>query len=140
MTKPTYHLVGYMELLAAGQLFWCRAFADPERDAELITFDAATIDSLDRIILSENFGTVAVVSGIEKAQVDDPEDYLVAWSIWLEARPLYYDRILVAQRGLPATLFKMFDGTCKSPNRWKTAAQTSSTGRHRTLTWAPTHS
>lgn len=90
MIEPegTQHLVGYLEWLEAGKLFWFTAYGEGSSDGHLLEFDALHVIEGRGLYFSREGKIVTQLTAIDQAKVDDPDDYRIAWQLWQEVVPL----------------------------------------------------
>lgn len=80
-------LVGYLEWLEPQRLFWFTAYGEALSDGHLLEFD--TLQTHQRgITFSAGGRIVSLLTTIDHAGVDDPDDYRIAWQLWQEVAPL----------------------------------------------------
>jgi hypothetical protein len=82
------HLVGYLEWLEPHQLFWFTAYGENQSDGRLLKFDDAPLIQNSVIYFAYGGKVVSQLSSIDQAEVDDPDDYKIAWRLWQEVMPL----------------------------------------------------
>lgn len=84
-----------LERILVGELRWAGddalllfpAFGENPADARILWFDELRLHPAG-VCLLEAGQTIALISSIDRAAVDDPDDYRVAWSLWREILPL----------------------------------------------------
>lgn len=86
--EPRPILVGEVEWMDDTNLFVFAAHGDAPADAHRLTFDDAVINSRGSVTLLRDEHVVGVLHAIDDADVDDPEDYRIAWQLWQEVAPL----------------------------------------------------
>lgn len=85
--SPSVHyLVGDFRWADDDRIFWFAANGDTTADGHLLRFDAAEWDD-GRVRFLAGQKTVALLSPIDRAEVDDRDDFHVAWSIWQQVAP-----------------------------------------------------
>jgi hypothetical protein len=82
------HLIGYLEWLEPRRLFWFTAYGEDHSDAHLLEFDAEPVIQDSVIYFRSDGKIVSLLSPIERAEVEDPDDYTIAWRLWQEVMPL----------------------------------------------------
>lgn len=91
MTRPdgplVRELVGALRWTGERELFWFAAFGEKPADGHLVPFDEIEIRSVGACFVRAGI-IVGLLSPIEKAALDDPDDYRVAWRLWQEILPL----------------------------------------------------
>lgn len=80
-------LVGQLRWGGDHSVFWFTAFGDGEGDAHALRFDEIQVHPVG-VCFVDRSGIVAFMAPIEKAAVEDPEDYRVAWKLWQEVVPM----------------------------------------------------
>lgn len=86
-SPATHYLVGDFQWLERDQIFWFAANGDTTADGHVLSFDRAEIRE-GQVCFFQNEKLVGLLSPIEQAQVDDRDDYRVAWSIWQQVAPV----------------------------------------------------
>jgi hypothetical protein len=81
-------MVGDLRWLEANRIFWFAAHGDSFCDAHVFTFDEAIVQSNSCVSFRRRGLDRAVFSTIDTAPVDDPQDYQIAWQLWLQMAPL----------------------------------------------------
>lgn len=84
-TRRVY-LVGELSWLGPCQLFWFTAHGDRADDGHVLGFDAVRVAPHAVTFLRER-APIARLTRIEEAEVDDTEDYAVAFSLWRQVAP-----------------------------------------------------
>jgi hypothetical protein len=82
------HLVGYLEWLEPRRLFWFTAYGEALSDGHVLAFDALHVVDNASVYFSIGGNVVSCLTAIDHAQVDDPDDYRIAWQLWQEVAPL----------------------------------------------------
>jgi hypothetical protein len=86
--RPEQHLVGYLEWLAPQRLFWFTAYGESVSDGHLLEFDTTHVVEERGIFFSSGGNIVSSLTPIAQANVEDPDDYRIAWQLWQEVAPL----------------------------------------------------
>lgn len=108
-TPLVRELVGALRWTGERELFWFTAFGEKPADGHLVAYDEIEIHSVG-VCFVHGGAIAALLSTIEKAALDDPDDYRVAWRLWQEILPLREPLIrsvldgLLQKRPEPATL------------------------------------
>ena len=87
MTGAGAMLVGELRWWPSSTIAWFPAFADRTDDARVFTFDQVR-KAKSRIAFCQEGAVVAELMAISVADVEDPDDYLIGWRLWLEVIPL----------------------------------------------------
>ena len=82
------HLVGYLEWLGARRLFWFTAYGESLADAHLLEFESLHVIAERGVYFSAGGNLIASLTTIDHANVEDPDDYRIAWQLWQEVAPL----------------------------------------------------
>lgn len=82
------HLIGYLEWLEPRRLFWFTAYGEGHSDAHLLEFDGEPVIQNSVIYFRSEGKIVSLLSAIDRAEVEDPDDYTIAWRLWQEVMPL----------------------------------------------------
>lgn len=86
-SPAAHYLVGDFEWTDDQRVFWFAANGDTLDDAHVLRFDTAEFaDGHVRFFASGRL--VGQLSPIDRAEVDDRDDYRVAWSIWQQVAPV----------------------------------------------------
>ncbi|PTX92683.1 hypothetical protein DB354_15285 [Opitutus sp. ER46] len=80
-------LVGSFRWIDAHRVFWFTAHGDRLDDGHVLEFDAAEIVDGGGVQFLAAGRRVGVLIAIGCAQLDDPEDYQVAFSLWQQVAP-----------------------------------------------------
>lgn len=80
-------LLGELRWIAPSSIGWYPAFGDRLDDARHFTYDAYQIGRGSITFFDGNI-EVAELTTIDRAGLPDPDDYRVAWQLWLEIVPL----------------------------------------------------
>ncbi len=83
--KRTY-LIGDISWLGYRRLFWFPAHGDRLDDGRVLDFDCFARDG-DAIDFYKDGTRIARVTDVANADVDDREDYAVAFSLWQHVQP-----------------------------------------------------
>ena len=84
---PENFLVGDFAWLSDRQVFWFIAHGDTEADGRVIEFDEVQVLHRDRVAFVRERKVIAYLVSIDHADVEDPDDYRVAWGIWQQVAP-----------------------------------------------------
>ena len=87
-SRPEQHLVGHLEWLGPERLFWFTAYGESVSDGHLLEFDALHAREDRGVFFSRGGSLVSSLTLIEEAEVEDPDDYRIAWQLWQEVAPL----------------------------------------------------
>lgn len=82
-----HYLVGNLDWIDANRMFWFTAHGDREDDGHVLEFDCAEILDGGRVQFLRRGKRVGLLSEIAQAEVEDPEDYSVAFSLWQQVAP-----------------------------------------------------
>jgi hypothetical protein len=86
-SPASHYLVGELRWIDAHRLFWFTAHGDRPEDGHVLEFDRADACDPATIHFFLRRKRVALLSNIPQAQVDDPEDYTVAFALWQQVAP-----------------------------------------------------
>jgi hypothetical protein len=86
-SPATQYLVGDFQWLDGDRIFWFAANGDTTDDGHVLRFDRAE-QTDGHVRFFEREKLIALLSPIERAEVDDRDDYRVAWSIWQQVAPV----------------------------------------------------
>lgn len=81
------YLVGDFQWTAHDRVFWFAANGDATSDGHVLRFDDAEA-SEEQVRFLRGGQLVGLLSAIDRAEVDDRDDYRVAWSIWQQVAPV----------------------------------------------------
>lgn len=90
---PQHFLVGDFAWLGPRHIFWFVAHGDVEDDGRLLEFDELRVLPRERIVFTRDSSVIAHLGSIDEADVEDPDDYRVAWGIWQQVGPTRGDLI-----------------------------------------------
>lgn len=94
------HLVGHFDWLGSRRVFWFTAYGETLGDGHVLDFDAAHLVENVGLCFTRGAGVRSLLSPIEHARVDDPDDYRIAWQLWQEVEPLRRPLILACRAEL----------------------------------------
>ncbi len=80
------HLVGHFEWLADSEAFMFPAFGERNADGRLIAFTELSV-STTGVCFINGARIAGYLCAIDKAALEDPDDYRVAWRLWQEVLP-----------------------------------------------------
>lgn len=86
-SPPRHFLVGDACWIDANRLFWFPAHGDREDDGHLLEFDRAEIVGERTVQFFERGKRVGLMTDIANSDVDDHEDYSVAFALWQQVAP-----------------------------------------------------
>jgi hypothetical protein len=86
-SPATQYLVGDLQWIEGDRIFWFAAHGDSTADGHVLRFETAELAE-GSVRFLDRGKTVALLSAIERADVDDRDDYRVAWSIWQQVAPV----------------------------------------------------
>lgn len=81
------YLVGDLQWIDSNRLFWFTAHGDREDDGHVLEFDCAELIDGSGVQFFRRGKRVGWLAEIARAEVDDPEDYAVAFSLWQQVAP-----------------------------------------------------
>lgn len=87
--EPRPILVGHLQWLSVHELLIFTAYGDAPSDAHLLQFDEAMVSEGGSITFLCRGHVAGAIHRIEEADVDDPDDYRIAWELWQEVAPLH---------------------------------------------------
>lgn len=76
-TPPT--LVGDFRWFSHDRVFYFAAYGDDSRDAHVLRFDATQVIDNTKVCFWESGKIAAFLSLVDHAEVDDRDDYRIAW-------------------------------------------------------------
>jgi hypothetical protein len=86
--SPAEHfLVGDFAWLGPTQVFWFAANGDSTADEHVLEFEQVEQKD-DGLHFFAGGRRVGLLSAIEEAAVEDPDDFRIAWQIWQQIAPL----------------------------------------------------
>jgi hypothetical protein len=80
-------LVGHLQWVDEHRLFWFTAFGDTTADGHAVAFEEIQGHPVGVCFVAHGV-IAAFLAPIDKAAVEDPEDYRVAWRLWQEVLPM----------------------------------------------------
>lgn len=80
-------LVGELQWMDPNRLFWFTAHGDRVEDGHVLDFDFACCADDGNVQFFRSGRLVGKLTGIAAANVEDPEDYTVAFSLWQQVAP-----------------------------------------------------
>jgi hypothetical protein len=86
-SPPRHFLVGELCWIDANRLFWFTAHGDREDDGHILEFDRAEFIDGHGVQFFRDAKRVGLLTDIAAADVDDPEDYSVAFALWQQVFP-----------------------------------------------------
>lgn len=87
--EPRPILIGDLQCVDGRELLLFPAFGDAPTDAHRVPFDEAVVHYGGKVTFLCGGHVVAAIERIEDADIDDPDDYRVAWQLWREVAPVY---------------------------------------------------
>lgn len=87
--EPRPILIGDLQWLDGQELLIFTAYGDAPTDAHRIHFDEALVHDSGNITFMCGGHVVATIQRIEDADIDDPDDYRIAYQLWRDVAPLY---------------------------------------------------
>lgn len=86
--SPARHfLVGDLSWIDSNRMFWFTAHGDREDDGHLLEFDRAEVMDGEGVQFFNAGKRVGLMTEIGRSDVDDPEDYSVAFALWQQVAP-----------------------------------------------------
>lgn len=86
--RPPGDLVGEWRWQGDDGAFWFTAFGDAARDAHVLRFESFhSVPNLGVCFYRDGV-VAATLSPIDATQLEDPDDYRVAWKLWQQVAPL----------------------------------------------------
>ena len=92
-----HYLVGDFSWIDANKIFWFAANGDTRADGHVLEFEEVETGSDGRVRFLREGILVGLLSPIERADVEDPDDYRVAWQIWQQVAPARHALIAEAR-------------------------------------------
>lgn len=86
--EPRPVLVGEMQWVDDAELLLFTAHGDTRADAHRIRFDEAIVNPSGSVTFLRDHHVAGMLQHIDDADVDDPDDYHIAWQLWQEVAPL----------------------------------------------------
>jgi hypothetical protein len=80
-------LVGEIAWIGPERLFWYTAHGDCEADGHALDFDVAEVIDPTCVVFGWHGRQVARLTSIHRANVDDYDDYAMAFTIWRQVGP-----------------------------------------------------
>ena len=99
--EPRPILIGDLQWLEAQELLLFTAYGDAPIDAHRVRFEEALVHESGRITFLRGGHAVAAIQRIEDAEIDDPDDYRIAYGLWRDVAPLYRQLIERCYDALP---------------------------------------
>lgn len=87
--EPRPVLVGDMRWVEGTGLLLFTAYGDSPADAHLLLFDDAIVNASGSVTFMCDGHVGGALHRIEDADVDDADDYRVAWRLWQQVAPLH---------------------------------------------------
>ena len=91
--EPRPILVGDLQWLEEQELFIFTAYGTAPTDAHRVRFDEALLHASGSVSFLCRGEIVGTIQRIEDADVDDPDDYRIAFQLWSDVAPVYRARI-----------------------------------------------
>jgi hypothetical protein len=88
-SEPRPRLIGDMQWLEGRELLIFTAYGDGPADVHCLRFDEALLNERGSIIFMCGGHVAGTIQCIEDSDVDDPDDYRIAWQLWQEVAPIY---------------------------------------------------
>lgn len=86
--SPAQHfLVGDFALVGPHHVYWFAANGDTSADAHLLEFEEVHREG-NEVHFWVSGQHVATIAAIDDTEVDDPDDFLIAWEIWQQVAPM----------------------------------------------------
>lgn len=86
--EPRPILVGACEWRDARHCLLFAAHGDAVADAHAMAFDEALVNAGGSVTFLRDDHVVGALHAIDDADVDDPDDYRIAWQLWEEVAPM----------------------------------------------------
>lgn len=100
-SPPVHFLVGDFQWSEPQRIFWFPAHGDTAADGHVLQFDTAEMNA-GAIRFLHRGKLVALLSPIDRAHVEDRDDYRVAWSIWQQVAPVRHALLAEARAACEA--------------------------------------
>lgn len=81
-------LLGDLQWSEQGGVLAFAAYGEGPRDARHLRFDHAAYDGDATVWFSREGRMLATLRRIEDAEIEDPQDYRIAWQLWQQVAPL----------------------------------------------------
>ena len=91
--EPRPILIGDLQWLEGDEILIFTAYGDAPSDAHHVCFDEALVHASGNITLMRAGQVAATFQRIEDADIEDPDDYRIAYQLWRDVAPLYQSRI-----------------------------------------------
>jgi hypothetical protein len=91
--EPRPILIGHLEWLNDGELLIFTAFGEAPTDAHLVHFDDVIVHETGSMTFVRDGTVTGAIQPIDDADLDDPDDYRIAWQFWQDVAPLHRPRI-----------------------------------------------
>lgn len=86
--SPAQHfLVGDFGLVGPHHVYWFAGNGDTSADAHLLEFEEMHREG-NQVHFLVSGQRVAAIAAIDDTDVDDPDDFLIAWQIWQQVAPV----------------------------------------------------
>ena len=86
--SPVQHfLVGDFAWIGPRHVYWFAAHGDRDADAHLLEFEEVDREG-NHVHFLVSGKRVATIAAIDDTEVDDPDDFLIAWQIWQQVAPM----------------------------------------------------
>lgn len=86
-SPPEHYLVGDFAWLAPNSIFWFAANGDSGADVHTLQFDRVKREP-EGLRFFRRSSCVGLLAPIDRALVEDREDFRVAWQIWQHVEPV----------------------------------------------------
>lgn len=91
--EPRPILIGDMQWLGDAEVVMFTAYGEGPDDAHLVCFDDVIVNEEGSLTFLHEGHVVGAIHRIEDADVDDTDDYRIAWQLWQDVAPLHQPMI-----------------------------------------------
>ncbi len=91
--EPRPILIGDLQWLEGSELVLFTAYGEGPADVHLVSFDEAIVNEEGSVTFMFEGHVVGSIHRIEDADVDDSDDYRIAWQLWQDVAPVHQPMI-----------------------------------------------
>lgn len=91
--EPRPILIGDLQWLDGSELVLFTAYGEGPADVHLVAFDEAIVNDAGSVTFLFEGHVVGSIHRIEDADVDDTDDYRIAWQLWQDVAPVHQPMI-----------------------------------------------
>jgi len=91
--EPRPILIGDLQWLDGSELLLFTAYGEGPADVHFVSFDEAIVNEEGSVTFLFQGHVVGAIHRIEDADVDDTDDYRIAWQLWQDVAPVHQPMI-----------------------------------------------